>query len=1114
MLKIVPMTEHDYTTIGGQVTIGNIMRDGANSPRGLNSIEIFGSDSMLYGDYSRSCTRANVRAMIRLQRPVVNYCLGGPSGDMIRKILGVPQKDFRQIVEFKVVWNIIEDRLDSASNVSDYDIDEVLCHGDLIKKWIDEFEIEEAIVDEIVNIFDKHLFMKIDRTEITYKQGTVNVIGDWYYTPQLELSKNEIDDLLNSIKSSMIKSGDERIVYLVNMKNKDSLYGMLMNYITVLPPDMRPAIGNMHDQFTKKYSEVIKKNDHLELIISSGHQVKEYIFTYSALVKSVIELVYKHNQRDKNSVSIQEKLSGKYGLIRDRMLGKRDDYSGRSTIIVNPELGLDECGIPEEMMPKLFRYHLLKAEVFPNLDKMKSTPDREVADKLEKSGILKRVPVQLNRAPTLHRLSFLGFFAKRAKTKAIELHPLVCPGYNADFDGDTMAVHVPCADEAVNEVRELMLATRNLFIPANGKPTLVPRQEIVYGLNVASKDYLEKDTSKVIKYDNLEELKKSVLMHEIKVWDKVTIDGVTDTAGRQLIKWCLPKELHSKVKEITKKSIEDYIAWILPYGITQYKKTINGMVEIGFKLAKLYAPTCNILVDIRDPFLQNPFAEFHKNMESTIKLHDLGFEDEYSFQAKFNDEFDKVEKEMIKRIGSALGEDNGYLKLVNSGARGSVENLIQIYGYKGRIAKSSYESFNAIIENSFTRQLSPLEHFISAYGTRKGMIDKVQKTGDTGYAGRLMYQAASDIVIKEEDCRTDRGLKVSKADLMHYVKSEDGSKKDTEVERIFKGIIEGRYEFGTNKYITAELAAEYARLKKSVIIRSPLTCRSQCCAKCYGEDLTIRGKAVKGLAVGFIAGQSIGEPGTQLTMRTFHKGGVAGKADVTSDFDRMQAFIQCSDISKKSNYDPIAWASGKVMIKESPTKLKIQIEGSSKSKEVPKSANIKSIAIKGEGLCTIEGDHNVSEILEYAGLEAAQKYLLYSMHTTYFGKADINIKHFEVLISAMTLHAILQTDRRDLHPGLFYTNAELYKGSLGKTRMTDTIKSVKDLQTLKNDPLSTILMEDFGHGMARSIVLGLTSNHEAQMGRLMLGLKPLVGTGLNPDYIKDRKREETFYGND
>lgn len=1114
MLKIVPMKEEDYRSLGGQITSGNIMKDGANAPKGLNSPVIFGVDGESYMDSSRTVTRANVRGMIKLNRPIVNYVLGGPNGDMLCKILGIPKKDFQQVILFEVVWSIPHGGLESASNVSEYSIDDVLCYAELIEKWIEEFDITQAIMDEFVDIFKECLGLKILPEEIAYGAGAMHIIGNWYYEPEF-ITQEEIERYTEELNKHMIRSGNERIVYLINMKNKDALRGMLMNYISVLPPDIRPAMGSMIDQFTKKYSEVLKKNDQLEIAISSGHQVKEYLFSYSALAKSVSELLYKHNIRDKNYISIKEKLSTKHGLIRDKMLGKRSDYSGRSTIIVNPELGLDECGLPEEMIPKLFRYHAMKSEVFPNLDKLKAMSDKEVVDRLEKAGVLDRVPIMLNRAPTLHRLSFLGFKVKRAKTKAIELPPLVCPGYNADFDGDAMAAHVPCSDQAIEEVRELLLSTRNLFVPANGKPTLVPRQEIIYGLNVASAGYADKTKGKksVGSYASLDSLTEAVLMHEIKVWDKAEVTGKgLDTAGRHVIRWCLPDELHDKVVEITKKSIDDYVSWILPFGITQYKKSIDRMVKIGFKLAKLYAPTCNILVDIEDEFLQDPFAQFHKNMAKTIDLHDRGFEDEESFQRKFDEEFRKVEVEMTKRIAGALGQDNGFLKLVNSGARGSVDNLVQIYGYKGRIKKSNYEAFNAVIENSFISQLYPLEHFISAYGTRKGMIDKVQKTGDTGYTGRLMYQAAADIIIREEDCHTDRGLKIRKADIMHYVKGEDEEKRRLEVDKIFRDIIEGRYEFGTDRYITDEIARELTKSKSSVIIRSPLTCKAQCCSKCYGEDLTIHGKAVRGLAVGFIAGQSIGEPGTQLTMRTFHKGGVAGKADMTSDFDRMQGFVQCSDISNKSNYDPIAWHSGNVVIKELPTKLRISIEGSNKSKEVPKTASIKPVAVKGEGLCSIEGDHNVAEILEYDGLEAAQKYLLYSMHTTYFGKADINIKHFEVLIASMTMHVIFKSDRPDLRPGIMYTTAQLHEGSVQGVKWSNTIKSIQNLQSMKTDPLNTILTENFGHGMSRSMVLGLTSNYETQMGRLMLGMKPTVGTGLNPSYIADRRNEEIYYG--
>lgn len=1165
MLKLTSMNRKDYEEFS-QITVGDVMRNAANSPRGLNSLDIFGEPATYVGPCGeKDCKRENIRGMIKLIKPVINQCKGGPNGDFLNKILGVNGTDFKKVIKFQLVLDVNANVLDTPANLADYSVSEVMCHGDILKKWIDEFDVDEAIVLELCTLLKSHGYNEGDT--FSKYSGDIHVIGDWYWNLVNPVDKDTLQERVYRRMSSILTQGkDSRISLLINMKNKDALYGMLMDRIMVLPADIRPAMENLHDQFTLKYSEVLKQNYQLSMKISNQSLLKEYALSYATLVRSVNELIYKSSDADINTFSIQEKLSGKAGFIRDKMLGKRVDYSGRSVIIVNPDLALDECGIPEEMMPKLFRYHLMKSDVYPNVDKLKNMSDKEVADRLEKLGILRRVPVMLNRAPTLHRLSFLGFKVKRAKGKAIELNPLVCTGYNADFDGDAMAVHVPCCDEAVRETKELMLSTRNLFTPSSGKPTLVPRQEIIYGLNIASKTYGDKPKNKVQHFKDLDELCEAVLNHDIKVWDPAEVQGVgRDTAGRQVVKWCLPEGLFSMVKEITEKSIDDYISALLPCGIVVYNKSIGRMVKVGFELAKLYAPTCNILVDIQDEFLKDPFKKFHENMKRATELHDLGFEDDESYQRKFDVEFKLVEREMENRIEEVLGEDNGYLQLVNSGARGSKDNLIQIYGYKGKIKKSSYQSFNAVIENSFTKQLNPLEHFISAYGARKGMIDKVQKTRATGYTGRLMFQAGSDVAIVTDDCGTLEGLRIRKADISHYVKSEDEMKKQGEVIKIFKNIITGRYVAKSDKmfsksamdsdkaklaslkeqakagsisvdepkafgrrikaqleiakelkrrdyYINEDMARQITDNFSSVKLRSPVVCKAQCCAKCYGEDLTIHGEAVEGLAVGFIAGQSIGEPGTQLTMRTFHTGGVAGKADVTSDFDRMQAFIEVSDISKKGNYDPIAWGSGKVVTTEKPAGLKVQIEGYKNYVTVPKSANIKSVAVKGEGLCEIEGDHNIKELLQYSGAESAQKYLLYSMYTTYLGKANVNFKHFEVLVSAMTLNAVIKSNRSDLRPGLAYSNAEIYSGPVDGVVFSTMIKSVKSLQTLKSDPLSTILMEQFGYGVARSVFLGLESNHEARMGRLMLGMLPNVGTGLNPNYIEERGRKEVYYG--
>lgn len=1201
MLRFKPLTAEDFEQRYSHGVISDpYIKDNNHAERSLYSNKIFGTNGMqVMHDGSTTLERAYRRGTIEFPVPLLNYVITGSAtdkgGNLMLKVLGLDSSDFVRLMTFTSVYSKEQDKIIRYNDEANKAFDKYLVHADALLHFIDKFDREVEIKRELAKKFDEHID-GISPEAFTFGTGEVHVFAGWYINyPMTEKLANRIDYF---IKNELIKSGNERLVYLVNLESKEVLRNLIIRRMIVTPPDSRPASGdNRHDPITLKYSDLIKRATQLADQINTGElKLSHYVQYYKSLDKVFTELTYASSRDSKNQKSFKEANTSKKGRVRYYLLGKRVDHSGRSAIIVNPSLRLDQIGIPIDMLGKLYRYHLMKRTSPQQMDKLLKRSSEDLYRELKESGILDSIPVAVNRAPTLHRLSFRSFYVVPSYSKAIELHPLVCPGYNADFDGDQMAVHVPLLEESIKEVIELMLSTRNLFVPASGEHTLLPRQEIIYGLNVASRDYDRKPLASKI-FNSLDELKESVLSQITNVADTVQVkDYGSDTAGKHLLRWCLPKSMRGVIEVVTKKSIVKYADKLLETGLKNYSDAINRMVEVGFAIAELYAPATSIIDEINpNSLLADPFGQFHKNMETVSHNYALGLEDEETYTQKFEDEFKKVEELMSERIASELGAENGYLQLVESGARGSKENLIQIYGYKGRIQKNSYESFRAVIEKSFSDQLGPLEHFISAYGTRKGMIDKVQKTGDTGYANRKMYQAASDILIRSNDCGTEAGLPLRKSDIRRHVKAEEESKKQEITSTIYQDVIRGRYiakkdrifnpdyikkeqelvdnllyELGptderyrnrqnqlanmqalanklrnTDYYIDAESAKLADKCTSSITLRSPLTCLDQTCSKCYGDDLTIRGKAVKGTPVGFIAGQSIGEPGTQLTMRTFHKGGVAGKADVTSDFDRMEGFLSVFDLAKKPTYDPIAWATGKVSIKESYNKVTIRIERPSdeefeamseqeklevekcahlykKHTEVPVGADIKPYAVKGEGLCVIEGDHTIKEVLEFAGEMSAKVYLTLAMYMTYHGKAEVNFKHFEVLVSEMFRYIVKHSENPEFKPGLLYSRRELMKHqgvrynedtrdyeAVGVT-YTPIVLSATDAQIRKNDPLNTVLMEKFVLGLGRSVLLGLESNHDSQMGRLMLSQRLTVGTGYNDNYIADRRKEENY----
>ena len=1176
-LVFKPMKEKDYLNSGGEVTEGYDKDLNNYLTRGLYSTHIFG-DRPNKSDEWKDTSRDNVRGYITLCKPVINYILAGSTGSLLAKVLGMREKDMKDIQSFTLVYSKSANKLVNPTNIED--TRDMLCCGEIIKKMIDELDIQLSIKNELTDIILEN-FMRSGTTReigvITKDNGQYPLLGGFYYTPNsYALSRlnsvYELETITSFFETEYLKTGKERIVYLLNLKNKDNIYGMLLEHLTVLPAGIRPTFSNRHDPMTVQYNAIIGANNSLKFTDKGDYTQQEVIQLYKSLNRLVNGIVTKYfDEKRKNYKSALQEISGKHGLIRGNMLSKRADYSGRSIIVVNPKLSLDQCGIPAELIPKLFNYHHIKALKEMGVHRVSEESTEVAVKQIQNAGILDNVPVLLNRAPTLHKLSFLGYYPIVTQSKAIELNPLACPGFNADFDGDAMAVHVPLSDAAIWETKSLMLSTHNLFIPANGKCTVVPRQEIIYGLNVATSDkYTLGEIKKT--YDNLEDVKEDVMNHKIKVYETVSIGSKKNLAGKFALMWCLPADMHSNIFEVTKDSINKYVEDLLDHCLQEFKTGIDRMVLLGFRLAMLYAPPISLLSEIKDEFLLNPFEQFHKNMETATMLYEKGFEEETSYNYKFNKELDAVQDEVMSRISKGVGENNGFVRMVESGARGTKDNLVQIYSFKGRILKSAQEAFNAVIENSFTKQLTPLEHFMSAYGARKGVIDKVHRTSETGYAMRRMWHTTSDTVIVSEDCGTTTGLAIRKSDLSKHIRidTDDENKKKSEVDKVFYDMIVGRYMAMEDKLVNGELndgilrridefknqlnsqidnltkesilkhiqslqdkitlnnkisasvktkdylidkalAMHLVTNYEKIVIRSPIKCKNPCCAKCYGVDLGIQGDATVGLPIGFISAQSIGEPGTQLTMRTFHKGGVAGKADVTSDFDRLKAFIDMAKIGENktlATYDPVAWASGEVI--EKPMELGkkvISIAGSKKTVQIDINAELKKVVEKGEGLCVQQGDHDPNEVAKYLGVEEAQIYLLYAMYHTYLGKASINIKHFEVLVASMTLHLVTRTDRPDLKIGEFYTSKELLSGRVDATKYTTVLKGTKSVPLLKQNAMSNILMEDIVKGISRAVLMGHVEKFDGSLPAIALGLKPKLGTYF-PNFVNERFRKE------
>jgi DNA-directed RNA polymerase subunit beta' len=706
---------------------------------------------------------------------------------------------------------------------------------------------------------------------------------------------------------------------------------MVMQYIPVIPPELRPLVPLDGGRFASSdlndlYRRVIIRNNRLKRLLEI--KAPEVILrNEKRMLQEAVDSLF-DNSRKSNAVkaeggralkSLSDVLKGKQGRFRQNLLGKRVDYSGRSVIVVGPELKLHECGLPKDMAAELFKPFIIRKLIERGIVKTVKSA-RKLVDKKEAivwdilENILKGHPVMLNRAPTLHRLSIQAFQPKLIEGKAIQLHPLVCAAFNADFDGDQMAVHVPLSNAAVLEAQLLMLASHNILNPQNGTPITLPSQDMVLGLYYITKGKKSVDSEKVRgEGKHFYSAEEVIIAYnegrvDLHAWIKVkadvrTNDGklhrklVETTVGRVIFNQSVPKEVGFINALLTKKNLREIIGDII--NITNVPKTakfLDDIKQLGFRTAFQGGLSFNIndliIPSIKDEVLENAKGEVDEVWDN----YNMGLITNNERYNQIVDIWSRVDTRITETLIRELSSDkqgfNSVYMMLDSGARGSKQQIKQLCGIRGLMAKprKSGSSGSEIIENpilsNFKGGLNVLDYFISTHGARKGLADTALKTADAGYLTRRLVDVAQDVVITEEDCGTLRGIAIS-------------ALKDNEevVEPLLDRIV-GRTSLhniytpaNDEVIITAgdQITEDIAKVVEeagieTVEIRSVLTCESKrgVCVKCYGKNLATGNMAQRGDAVGIIAAQSIGEPGTQLTLRTFHVGGVAGSASVES----------------------------------------------------------------------------------------------------------------------------------------------------------------------------------------------------------------------------------------
>ena len=853
---------------------------------------------------------------------------------------------------------------------------------------------------------------------------------------------------------------------------------MILTALPVIPPELRPMIQLDGGRFATSdlndlYRRVINRNNRLKKLLELNAP-SIIVQNEKRMLQEAVDALFDNGRRGRNVTgpsnrplkSISSMLKGKQGRFRQNLLGKRVDYSGRSVIAVGPELKMYQCGIPKEMALELFKPHvihgLVERDIVHNIKsakKMIENQDERVWDVVE--DVIKEHPVMLNRAPTLHRLGIQAFEPKLVSGKAIRLHPLVCAGFNADFDGDQMAVHVPLSEAAQAEARLLMLSSNNILDPKDGKPIVTPSQDMVLGnyyittekpgdkgegrvfknANEAIEAYERREVTlharialpaKSFKYKTFTDEQKEMylittvgklLFNEIlpdgfqyiNEPTKANYEGFTPMSHFLKRGSNIPEEI--KKKEINKPFAKGDLKKIIAQVFKRYKTTetsiyLDKLKNLGFKYSTLSGISISIADVVKSEHKNEIIDKSQKVVDTINKQYRRGLITDRERYEKvcevWNNTTSEVEKELKQKVQTLT--DNPIMMMVNSGARGSIGQYNQMAGMRGLLAKPNGDAVEIPVTSSFVDGLSVSEYFISTHGTRKGNADTALKTADSGYLTRRLVDVVQDVIVREEDCGTIQGV-VVKA----FVDESDGTVIESLHERITgrytnKKVVDPETKqliIDKNELITEPIADKIDKAGiTEVEIRTALTCKTEngVCKHCYGINLATGNIAEIGEAVGIMAAQSIGEPGTQLTMRTFHNGGVASGADITQGLPRVQELFEARNPKAKST---IAEIDGKITkIDEVNGKYKIAITNDVETREHTTNYGVKLCVELGQSVKAGDklnvGSVNPKELLAVTDPITAQNYILSEVQKVYKSQGvDVSDKHIEILARRM-----------------------------------------------------------------------------------------------------------------
>ncbi len=996
-------------------------------------------------------TRAKVRrermGHIELAAPVTHiwYFRGVPS--RIGLLLNMTPKQLEQVVYFVnfIVLDPGETELEYKQVLSDQQLREM-------RDKYGEKSFRVGMGAEAV----KELLAAVD-LEKEYKEVRAEVEGS---TGQKKLRAIKRLDILDAF----VKSGNDPT-------------WMVLDVLPVLPPELRPMVQLDGGRFATSdlndlYRRVINRNNRLKKLMELGAP-DIIIRNEKRMLQEAVDALIDNGRRGKaisgagnrELKSLSGLLRGKQGRFRQNLLGKRVDCSGRSVIVVGPELKMYQCGLPKEMALELFKPFVMKELVAQgkthNIKSAKRIVERagkEVWGVLE--SVIKEHPVLLNRAPTLHRLGIQAFEPVLVEGRALKLHPLACGAFNADFDGDQMAVHVPLSIEAQAEARFLMLATNNILKLSDGRPVCSPTQDMVIGCYYLTMDKPgAKGEGKM--FCDVDEAKMAYANKEIelqsKIWVRIfkNIGGVTKsrrvetTVGRLIFNEAIPQDLgfvERNTEEdmflpevnfrVDKNGLQKIVDRTFKYkGATETVKVLDAVKALGFKYSTIGAITTSVF-DMHIPAGKKEIlAAAEKEVIKIEKMYERGFMTEDEKYKLVVEEWKKANEAVTEELKKTLDEFNPINMMAVSGARGSMKQIAQLSGMRGLMTNPQGKTLETPVRSSFREGLSVLEYFISSHGGRKGLADTALKTADSGYLTRRLVDVSQDVIVREDDCCEGAEPKGIFTTAIMEGNQVIESLEDRLSGRYSAQTVKdkkGRIIVDVNEMITEEKAKEIAELlenekpeKRGIFIRTVLTCRSKhgVCVKCYGKDMAASTPVKVGEAVGIIAAQSIGEPGTQLTMRTFHTGGIAAADDITRGLPRVEELFEARNPKGAAI---IAEVGGKMKLVERDGKRDLVVkreDGKEDTYSIPFGAklkpNIETGATIAAGDPITEGPINPHSILRTKGRKEVQEYILKEVQSVYRSQGvQISDKHIEVIVRQMLKKVRVEdSGETDMLPG-------------------------------------------------------------------------------------------------